>query len=443
MPNKDIFCNSPWYELHIFWDGSFGYCCQQTPHRPYADEFSEFYNIKNMSISDWHNSPPMRSARLAMNTNNKMEACYSCWHQEEFSVSSRRHRSNIKSVIFKQEFNESFKQSPNFNIFDDSFNDSGDTLQMPIDLHIDLGNYCNLACKFCCPEASSKIASQYKKWGILSDNTTVRSDWTKHSGVWDKFLEQLMSIDKLKNIHFMGGETLITPRFEELVDELIKHERFNVCLSFVSNGMMFNSELMSKLSKFERVGIEISVETLTPHNEYIRQGTDNAILMENIHKYIDISNGSSITITVRPVVSALSIGYYHTLLQFCIDNKIPLKSNNVIRKVGWMSTECLDVRVIPINVREKYKQPYVDIINDIGSDIDIDDFNESNPHNYKTIIKNECMKCIAMLEEPFEHEMYGDLIELLEKWDKVYGLNAYDLYPELHDILTEYNYNVS
>lgn len=446
IPNKDVFCNSPWYELHIFWDGSFGYCCAQTPHRPYSENLTAFYNIKTMSIADWHRSTPMKEHRLAMFTDDKMSACNACWHQEKFGSTSRRHKANIKSVIFKQEFDESFAQSPNYDVFENSYLNGGDTPQLPMDLHIDLGNYCNLACKMCNPEASSKIASQYSKWDVLG-NYKIATDWTKDDAVWDNFVNQILDIN-LQNIHFMGGETLITPRFEQLIDALIKNKRYDLCISFVTNGTSFNKQLMGKLSKFKRVGIEISIESMTKHNEYIRQGTKNSVVVENIHKYIDTKNrwnewcNSNFDVTIRPAVSLLSIGYYYTLLQFCLDEQILLKSNNVIREVGWNDSKCLDIRILPSNVKAQYMENYTKLLDSIDADDLIDDFNESDSHNYRNVIRDECNKCITLLSSSMEHDLYPDLIELLEKWDKVYDLNANELYPELNDLLTEYNYSV-
>ena len=393
-----------------------------------------------MPISKWYRSEPMRLARIAMFSDEKMDMCSSCWHQEQFGRTSRRHKSNIKSVIFKQEFDNSYCQSPNYNTFNSSAI-TGETTQMPLDLHIDLGNYCNLACKFCCPDASSKIASQYNKWDALG-NEIIAVDWTKDDNVWNGFIDQLLKMD-IQNIHLMGGETLITPRFEDLVDSLLNAKRYDVCISFVTNGTSFNKGLMDKLSNFKRVGIEVSIETLTKHNEYIRQGTTNSIVVDNIHKYIEIASNSSIDITIRPAVSLLSIGYYHTLLQFCLDNQVLLKSNNVIREVGWKSSKCLDVRLLPNKVRNLYKKNYIKLLDNINADELIDDFNESDSHNHKGVIRDECIKCIALLDSDMEHDLYPDLIELLQRWDKVYKLNAMELYPELSELLMEYNYDVN
>jgi sulfatase maturation enzyme AslB (radical SAM superfamily) len=439
MACQDVFCNSPWYELHIYWDGSFGYCCQQTPNLPYPVELKSLYNIKNMSIADWHNSAPMRKARMLMHSNTRMSDCYACWHQEEFSLSSRRHRANAKSVIFKQAFNNSFLQSPNYPIFDHSYRNKGETPQSPLDLHIDLGNYCNLACKFCCPEASSKIARQYGKWDLLGGSKVV-NDWTKDNDVWRSFLAQIVGM-KIQNIHFMGGETLITPRFEDLLDKLIEHELYDTCISFVTNGTTYEERLINKLLKFKRVGIEISIETTTKHNEYIRQGTCNAVVIGNIMRYQSLTT-DTVNLTIRPAVSLLSIGYYHTLLQFCLDNKLLLKSGNVIREVGWMSSKCMDVRVLPLEIRQTYKSHYASILDKLeGSNSD--NFNESNPDDYKNVVRGECIKCITLLDAEFKHNLYPDLIEVLNKWDAVYNMNAIELYPELKDVLLDNGYVIN
>ena len=29
IPNKDIFCNSPWFEIHMYWNGDYGICCSE------------------------------------------------------------------------------------------------------------------------------------------------------------------------------------------------------------------------------------------------------------------------------------------------------------------------------------------------------------------------------------------------------------------------------
>jgi len=439
MPNKDIFCNSPWYELQIYWDGSLGFCCH-THEKLYADDQSQTYNVKNMSIQQWFDSKYMRKARQIMFNTSANSMCTRCYHEEQYSATSRRHRSNQKSVICtRTNFNESYEQSPGYDKFEHSRINSGAYTGLPIDLHIDLGNYCNLTCKMCRPEASSSIAVQHVKWGIQSAREFVGTDWTRDDATWDRVLTELASIPNLCNVHFMGGETLITPRFNDFVDFMIAHGRLDLNFSFVTNGTSFDSELMSKLTKFNRIGIEISIETLTEHNAYQRQGTDTAQVLNNIEQYMSWADGDSNTVTMRPAISLLTIGTYHTLLRYCLEHQLLVKGL-IVGKPDF-----LDARILPTTVKQLYKKRYEDFL--IEFDLDKEDptvdYNESDPHQLRRVIKNQAMQCINLLStdtvQDHKHKL-RDMVEHCRKWDSVHGYNALTLYPELADVFIEHGY---
>ena len=83
---------------------------------------------------------------------------------------------------------------------------------------------------------------------------------------------------------------------------------------------------LEKLKNFARVGIEISIESTTVHNDYVRQGTNTAEVLENIARYQEFCNGTNISLTLRPAISALTVGYYHTVIDYCLTNKLLIKS---------------------------------------------------------------------------------------------------------------------
>ena len=429
MPNSNIFCNTPWYELHIYWDGSLGICCQEA-HKLYDDDS---YNIATTTIAEWFNSDPVRHFRQGVLGERPVSACTRCYQEESVGGNSRRIKSNQKSVIFQQAFEDSFEQSPGRQHFDQS----GITDTHPIDIHVDLGNYCNLACKMCNAQASSTIASQQVKWGIESSKQYLGSDWTQDQQVWDSFLKQLLDIPKLNNIHFMGGETLLTRRFEDLVDHMIAHNRLDVCFSFVTNGTTFKPALMSKLKKFRRVGIEVSIETVDAHNVYQRQGTDNQLVMTNLDRYLDMCNGSSITLTARPAVSALTIGYFPGLLEYCLDNNLIVKSLLVT------NPRFLNAVILPDAVKQQYLGHYQTLVDRLDSVQVPEDYNASDPNNHVMIVKEQVQMCMNILRqpEPADAEQQRRLmVEHCRKWDQVYGYDARSLYPELAEIWTQYDY---
>ena len=433
MANQKIFCNTPWYEAHIYWDGSLGICCQEN-RKLHSD--NQKYNIKNMSLSEWFNSDHVRAFRKSLLADTPTDICNRCYHEENLGGNSRRHRSNQKSVIFtRTAFDESFLQSPGYAHFKLSEDTDGITDTLPIDLHVDLGNYCNLACKMCCSDASSTFASQMVKWGHEDHRQYLGTDWTKDSVAWNKFLNELLTIPKLQNIHFMGGETLLTGRFEEFVDFMILHQRFDLCFSFVTNGTSFNESLLAKLKSFSRVGIEVSIETTTAHNNYVRQGTDTAKVLANIQRYKDLCDNSTISLTIRPAVSALTIGYYYTLLEYCLEHKLLIK-NNLVTKPDYLSA----VR-LPADIRLSYIDNYEKILSGIPDNVDIvKDYNESDPHNYVSCIKIQTIQTLNMLKVKGQPEDLSELIQHCRRWDDVYKLDARALYPEFKELFDRYGY---
>lgn len=439
MPSSKVFCNTPWYELHIYWDGSLGICCQES-HRLYSPGHESHYNVKNMTLAEWFNSLPAREFRKSMFDQQAPTACSRCHHEEALSGSSRRHRSNQKSVIFtKQNFADSYQQSPGFDKFEASKQNAGFHNGMPIDLHIDLGNFCNLTCKICDPQVSSSIAVQHVKWGIEQDRKYVGTDWTRDQEVWQRVLEELANIPKLHNIHFMGGETLLTRRFEQFVDFMIERKRTDLNFSFVTNGTTFNSSLMNKLKKFNRVGIEVSIETLTEHNAYQRQGTDTNEVLKNIQRYQEFCNNSSITVSIRPAVSALTIGQYWTLLEYCMTQGLIVKSLQVI------SPEYYNITVLPDAVKQQYLGHYQDLLQKYNTGLEQiqKDFNESDPNQAHLTVLREIVACIRALEAPApadRDQLQQQMVEHCRRWDRVHGYDARQLYPEWKSMLDQYGY---
>jgi pyruvate-formate lyase-activating enzyme len=439
MLNKDIFCNTPWYELQIYWDGSLGICCQEA--RKLYPESDQQYNIANMSIKEWFNSEPVKQFRAAMSGDHQLAECRRCYTEENHSGNSRRLRSNQKSVIFtRTAFDSSIQQSPGYNHFLNSIAQQGHTDTHPIDMHIDLGNFCNLACKMCNARASSTIASQQVKWGIESSRQYLGTDWTRNTEVWNSFVQQLLDLPKLNNIHFMGGETLLTDRFEDFVDAMIDHKRFDLCFSFVTNGTVFRPALLDKLKQFRRVGIEVSIETVDEHNAYQRQGTDTDLVLKNIDRYLEYCNGSSITVSLRPAPSLLSIGYYTGLLQYALDRQLIVKST-LCYEPGFLSAE-----ILPKNIKQQYQLSYNTFLDQLSTVKTSNDYNASDPNNYLLAIKEQANMCLSVLQTPTspdsEHKLES-MVRHCERWDRVYGYDARILYPEFAEILKKYNYDIS
>jgi hypothetical protein len=436
MPNKDIFCNTPWYELHIYHNGDLGICCQESQKLYNQDQ--QQYNIATMTLTEWFNSQPVKQFRQQLLGNTKSKFCTRCYQEEYLGNNSRRLKSNQKSVIFtRTEFDQSWAQSPGQTQFEFSRVNQGKTATVPIDLHIDLGNFCNMTCKMCCAANSSSIAAQEVKWGIVDSQQYLGTDWTRNTEVWNRFKRELLTLPGLNNIHFMGGETLLTDRLEDLVDCLIEHQRFEICISFVTNGSRFKSSLMEKLIKFRRVGIEVSIENLGPRNDYIRQGFATEQILKNILQYQSWCNGSSVTLTLRPAPSLLSVGEFVQLLDYAVKNKFVVKSNLVI------TPRFLDIRILPDAVKQQYILQYQEFLSQFESDCVDVDYNASDPSNVQLIVKEQATQCLAALQSPAPDDadqLLAQMVDHCRRWDLVYNADARILYPELTQVWDQYDY---
>jgi hypothetical protein len=238
----------------------------------------------------------------------------------------------------------------------------------------------------------------------------------------------------------MGGETLLTNRFEDLVDFMIEHNRLDICWSFVTNGTVFKPELMKKLQRFPRVGIEVSIETLDARNAYQRQGTDTDQVLHNIRKYLEYCNGSSITITLRPAVSALTVGGYGSLLEYALANNFVVKGLQVTRPAH------LRIDTLPVSIRLQYRDQYLSILQQLET-VEVDgDYNASDPNNTSRTVKKQAQLVLALLDQP-EHPAqaarFAELVAHCQRWDQVYNLDARLIYPEWQELLDQYGYNVS
>jgi organic radical activating enzyme len=386
---------------------------------------------------EWFNSEPARQFRLKMQADQLPSECLRCHLEEQNRGNSRRLKSNQKSIIFtRQAFEESFVQSPVYKHFEYSVVNRGHTTTYPIDIHIDLGNFCNLACKMCNARASSTIASQHVRWGIEQDRKYLGTDWTANESVWNSFKQQLIEIPGLNNIHFMGGETLLTPRFENLIDWLIENQRFDLCLSFVTNGTVFKPELIDKLTKFRRVGLEVSIESVTQHNSYVRQGTNTSLVIENIEKYKSYCNNDSITTTLRTAPSLLTVGSYVELLNYAMTHKLLIKSNLC------HDPEFLRIENLPNSAKAIYKEKISDFLEQFKNQ-NKRDYNASNPWLFEEVAREQAEMCLSLLEKPQPNnvdQLLQKLVNHCRRWDQVYNLNAKELYPELTEVWDKYGY---
>lgn len=322
MPNKDIFCNIPWYELHINHDGSYDLCgCMselitQTPE-------AKQWNIRNYPVLEYWQSRRLRDERLSKMSDVPNPACGVCQHQDSIGNHSKRIKENLKSVLFyDKNFYKSYEQSPHRAAFEYSLANDGATVTKPVSYHLSLGNECDLACVMCNPNSSYKLAADYQALGWIQD--VRRLNWTDDQQVWDDFCQTLLSTD-LVSLHIIGGEPTINKRFVQLIDLFVDNNRTDFSFSFTTNCMHKIDHLWDRLSRFKRVEIGMSIETVNFSNNYVRYGSNIDRLLNNI-AHFKTTAPTNVAFVVRTVPTLLTINYYSQLIDWCLDNNFLMNS---------------------------------------------------------------------------------------------------------------------
>jgi hypothetical protein len=203
---------------------------------------------------------------------------------------------------------------------------------------------------------------------------------------------------------------------------------------------VFKPKLIKKLQLFQRTGIEISIETVDEHNAYQRQGTDTSLVLNNIQKYLELCNGTSVTVALRPAPCLLSIGYYAGLLKYALDQKLIVKSNLCY------DPRFLSIEILPDAIKKQYQKSYIELLDQLKN-VQVDsDYNASDPNNYEKAVKEQAIMCFELLNTPTPDDREKELEAMVrhcERWDRVYGYDARILYPEFQEILDRYGYTIS
>lgn len=434
MPNQKIFCSVPWTNTHIYWDGSFGMCCSEkhAPHQAPAE-----YNISRMTVQDWFNSEPMQQARQAILGNTPLTQCQGCYHEEQHGYESRRIRENFKTVIFTElAFERSFDQSPMRDDFIHSAR-AGTTDRVPVDWHVDLGNECNLACKMCSPQASSRINELYRRWQLIDQSRN--SNWTRNEQAWSNFLQSILDTPNLNRLHFMGGEPLMNRRFSELLNFLLDHKRQDLSISFVSNGTMIDTDLVSFLKQFRNCNIEISLESISDNNDYIRQGSSTAQVLSNLKQLIDLQD-DRLQVVLRSVPQLLNINNYDQYLSWAWQQQVHVQG------IPLIDPPYLQISVLPWDLRQTLIPQYQRLKQQFDSYPQHQGlYTGRNTSTLAQSLSRECASMILMLSAPEPNnvvQLRQQLAAWLRRWDREFDLDARQFYPEYREFLDAIGYHV-
>lgn len=141
------------------------------------------------------------------------------------------------------------------------------------EIFVTLGNICNMACVFCNPTRSSRLASQYnleRGWDPHVDNYINQQlsyvadpkyfgKWPNEEDIWT-VLQQLLYEHDVKKLHFSGGEPFANNYFDIFLNNLYNNQELQPQQLVITTNASWKQKSLQHLSNFNEVVLEISVD---------------------------------------------------------------------------------------------------------------------------------------------------------------------------------------
>lgn len=247
------YCHLPFRGMQIASNGSLKPCCLYKPH------LSPDYKSTSIENFDTWWTQDLTSLRKTVSDNDIDPGCSACYTHP-----------------LRQVTNKIFSIKPKHQVAD-----------TPEWIEINFGNYCNLKCIMCHPYNSSQIEQEYKSnVAIYNKNNVNYSVDTKSNKWWEDPVTFQRVIDMCKNavnIHFSGGEPMIGP-MHKLLDALPE----NCSVSMNTSLTKLSNRILTSLKRFSNCKIQVSLDGVEQHHEYIRWGSDWKIIEYNINQILEL-----------------------------------------------------------------------------------------------------------------------------------------------------------
>lgn len=224
------------------------------------------------------------------------------------------------------------------------------------EFRIKFSNLCNLACKTCQPEFSSKYAQVYN----IVVAKELQEDISNQPDFWNNLTTQIANkcnyIDNVC-ISLLGGESLIQPGAIKLINWLIENNLSSkVTLRLTTNFTNLKKNIIDKFSKFKSVTVCASIDSVNNNYSYVRYPATFDTIESNLSFILENSN---INFYVTPVWSLHNIFYINEYIDWWHNwfNKHNLL-NVPINNVSMSDPHIMTVQNLPV----EYRKPLLAIL---------------------------------------------------------------------------------
>ena len=406
MSFEKTFCSSPWLHMLITNNGTYEPCRWMNKTSGRKIDFNN--SIQTTSPLQYFQKS-MSGLRKELLEGNSLEMCNDCYVMDQHNKPSGRLRQLLKVGVQQDYFAKSLASSTLKESFDYSVSSQGQTNRTITDWQIDLGNFCNGACVYCNPHSSSKLATEFLKLG-LTDSVPPPS-WCDDTALLDKFINDLIVSPDLSYLHFLGGETVITPGFKKILAALVNAGiAKDIVIGFTTNLTVWSDPVVELLTQFKQVHLGMSIETLTPVNDYVRYPSQINSVVEHLNRWVKLGKDNDWLIQLRITPTCLTVHELTTVYDYAWENNIAVESCNFLDEPAHMR-----ISVLPEEYRKIIIEKITNWIETHSTTIIGKIVNTRDPNIAKEQISQDATSYLNyLITAPDESSRLPDLVKFLK-----------------------------
>jgi radical SAM protein with 4Fe4S-binding SPASM domain len=377
---NNFYCAAPWRGLHINPRGDVKTCCAGDPNM--------LGNLNDQTIEQILNGPELTQIRETMSRGETHAYCSNCVKAERYGADSERQWHN--------------RSNPNID-----YATAGAEYHYPVIVDVRWNTTCNLSCNYCSEWASSK-------WSALKGMAFKSGTRPYYEQVCD-FLQQ--HHDHIKDVALVGGEPLLLPENERLLD-VVPAE----CSVTIITNMSVNLErnkIFKKLTQRRNVGWSMSFDNIQQQFEYVRSGGSWDLLENNLAIIKDLMINNGHWGGIHAVYNLYNATRVCDLRQFANDRGVTVLWQNLFQP-DYLDPFLHGVEVAELAAEEIEKFYNLDIATDaerVFFDTALAKYQSTTDSNIP--MQKKFMNHIAKIETKYHPDQLGNFARL---WPELQGL---------------------
>jgi len=449
ISGSPTFCVLPWIHFATRPNGDMRLCCSANASGAGDDHTVGLVKMENGKPANFGRETPMqawnndymKSVRTTMLRGEIPASCRKCYAEESNGIVSKR--------IWETGTWHQDKDGVDIPELIRQTKEDGTVPEQLIYLDLRLGHTCNIKCVMCSPHDSSKWVADHKKLiPVLQDPEVKRQmqwDRKEFNNKWhekDTFWEEMYAqIPNLKQVYFAGGEPLMIKEHKMFIEEIVRQGRQNnILLRYNSNGLLVDDDLIELWSKFKKVKFAVSMDASHARDEYIRYPTDWSTVEKTLHMLDNTPD--NIQTSLATAIQIFNVKHLPDFMKWKVESGFKkLNSGTVPGGVqmggGLVNMHLLyiptflSIQILPKEDKQEVKERFMDFKDWLWKNYrQDDDFWKHNPYGWQRweAVLNH------MNAQDNSHLLLG-FKEYTNKLDKIRGLNAATVFPELAHLL--------